>query len=1148
VVPAIVVYMVDYQPPPDSLSEHQRRLLFCPNKDCRQRSLHTKPNPRYLWCLDVYCLYNHGCHQEPPWHICLVCDTDEARKALQRRRLSRHHKHFHFSSLPLVSNVAPFARATAHLTPDFQIGEAGGQEPVPAPDSTTGAPSLEYASDAFLASLYRTESATTSIEFSELFEQKLAIPAYMGGMNRKAAALQAERNVTYFESEHERPGFGPASLVARAKFMSASKTGDVDSTEALFVLLNTWLVNQLGDKQLTVFTALMKYATEQASLPRENNRTDDHQPLASPPKSLFLPLVVNTARTDLLNGVRSIMANTARPYTHTLRNGYSYVSCIDSLACLLASGVKFEPLVGRLSPFLIGKEGQFVLRFNSDTPRGAEIQANAETCFGPEAFDGRQRIETIILPAFLWSDSCDPNTTKQNRGSVHAFLLSVAFNQDDAHSGTTTLLLALGPAESPTDDVEVLFQQELERLVKPTGNDNLFYVADSKTVCRVFVQVYSLQEDRVERQSVTRNLAGNSNYTARWGWLADLFAQQNFLPSCAICYQGLLANEDLHFYRSRCGCCANWEMTGLTSPPPPGYPVDRLEPDSQVLNFRQITFEGMHSACTEAYIKVSTAIWRVFTAEVFLKTEGINTQFASLVLTAASNRLKLTNMDHNSDKYRSHLFRSRCFNSTFPVEQPDKPATWCYPGVSILDHIDVIMHLLFLGIAATVLKEAFFTWLKAHRLMTDLSQITKQPLKELDLMSLAWCKALPINETGTLGSAVSENYLSYCRLGKYLFGCSSILKAEDVVYRDPVRPLNSYTLIQIKAWYSAREIRIPAVDNEELRARFLADNAVEGGPPNVPEKGEAGIPKKVADDMINSMVALVAHVMVEGGIGDEQVWAVERHAKLFLSSYDKFDSFRRRNIASRPQIGRRKKKNLASWISHMNFVSLLNLPGVMRRYGSLRILWEGDRKGEGGLPPVKAKVNQGLVGTWSTGAARAVLGDTALERALESAANACGSDHPERSEQQLLEAAKLVVGKAGSRVYKDYKTYDDEPQALQALASGSPVSLAMLVSDSNWCLALKGSKVLPITILLDEEVDVIGGAAYHTFVTGQIFDLNLEDGEKERDKYSKYGLLLPQLTTRPVFPGRHYLITSNWEELNREGNIVRYRMDGANYD
>jgi hypothetical protein len=211
-------------------------------------------------------------------HICLVCDIHQAWKALQRKRLCHHHQKFHWSSLPLVVNDAPFDRATAHLTPDFQMGETGetgDSQPVSAPDSTTEAPSLEYASDAFLASLYPAENATTSIEFSGLFEQKLAIPAYMGGRNRKAAALQAERNITYFESEHEQQGFGPASLVARAKFMSASKSGDVDSTEALFVLLNTWLVNQLGDKQLTVFTALMNYATEQASLARENNRTDD---------------------------------------------------------------------------------------------------------------------------------------------------------------------------------------------------------------------------------------------------------------------------------------------------------------------------------------------------------------------------------------------------------------------------------------------------------------------------------------------------------------------------------------------------------------------------------------------------------------------------------------------------------------------------------------------------------------------------------------------------------------------------------------------------------------------------------------------------------------------------------------------------------
>jgi hypothetical protein len=997
-----------------------------------------------------------------------------------------------------------------------------------------------FASDVFLATLSGQDNSHFSpINFYRLFELKLNIPAFMGSTNIVAVESQVLRNVVYFENEHQKPGSGPASLVARVKHHSASKSSDIEPTEALFVLLNTWLVNNLGSKELTVYMALMNHTTRQ--MPGHQGALDN-TPTTLSASALSLPLDSTSAKNELLHGKRSILLNTARPFTHTLRNGYSYISCIDSLSCLLASGVKFEPLIGRSSPFLRDNDGHLSIRFNADTPRGAEIQANAEARLGPVAFSPLQRIPNIVLLAFLWSDSFEPNATKQNRGSVHAFLLTFGFSEDDPHSGATTVLLALGPGDSPTDDVEALLQQELNKLMTPAGADNLFYVGECGAVCRVFVQLYSLQEDRMERQSVTRSLGGTSNSTARWGWLADLFAQQTFLPSCSTCYQGLLANVDTTVYRTACGCCANWEMDGLTYAPPPNYPLERLPENSPVLFFRPLTFEGMHLACNEAFLKVSTGVWKVSSAEIFLKTEGVNNQFASLVLVAASNCLKLRNMDPESATYHSHLQLSQSFNSPFPVVQPAKPSTWCYPGVSLIDHIDVVMHLLFLGIVSTVLKETYFPWLKAHRLMTDLSQMTRKALTELDTMSLVWCKALMINETGSLGSAVSENYLAYCRLGKWLFGSSEVLRARDLVYSDPDRPLPQYTITQIKAWYQAREIPVPSLDSDELRAQFILANSQETGPPPIPEKGEAGIPREVANDLINSMVALVAHVMIEGKVGEADIWAVERHVKLFLSTYENFDEFRRKKNASRnDDAGPLRRKKKAAWISHMNFASLLNLPGVMTRYGSLRALWEGDRKGEGGLPPLKSKIKRGCSGNWSTNAAQAVIRETALERALESAAYAAGSNSSESSVKALQDAAKTVIGHSITRGYKNFKIYTSEYQAARALTSGSPVSLVVLKSDASFGMVVKGGSLLVVTVNAEEGPVIVGGAAYHTFVNGGLKELLDPSLHVE-----KYALLLPQFSNGP-FTGRHHLITSNWEELDGNATVVRYQMEAAFY-
>lgn len=61
-----------------------------------------------------------------------------------------------------------------------------------------------------------------------------------------------------------------------------------------------------------------------------------------------------------------------------------------------------------------------------------------------------------------------------------------------------------------------------------------------------------------------------------------------------------------------------------------------------------------------------------------------------------------------------------------------------------------------------------------------------------------------------------------------------------------------------------------------------------------------------------------------------------------------------------------KQKKQPSWISRYNFLSLLNLPDLVRRYGSLRNIWEGGMDGEGILKIVKKELQCGLIYEWQT--------------------------------------------------------------------------------------------------------------------------------------------------------------------------------------
>jgi hypothetical protein len=239
----------------------------------------------------------------------------------------------------------------------------------------------------------------------------------------------------------------------------------------------------------------------------------------------------------------------------------------------------------------------------------------------------------------------------------------------------------------------------------------------------------------------------------------------------------------------------------------------------------------------------------------------------------------------------------------------------------------------------------------------------------------------------------------------------------------------------------------------------------------------------------------------------------------------------------------------------MNYISLLNLPDVMRRFGSLRALWEGDRKGEGGLPKFKAKVKSGTKGNWSGSAAAAVLCDMALERTIRAAAESVGTDSNDPSVQQLVDASRILTGEDTITNSKDFICYRDEVAAQTALESGKPVSMVVLADGTYGIMIEKSISFLPVCIRNVEDRKEICGASYFKYewegskeLVVSPCDWTLSSLEQRKSLAVKYVLLLPELMDDDQpFSGRHYFITSNWEEMNRAGNIVRCQVSRARY-
>jgi hypothetical protein len=97
-----------------------------------------------------------------------------------------------------------------------------------------------------------------------------------------------------------------------------------------------------------------------------------------------------------------------------------------------------------------------------------------------------------------------------------------------------------------------------------------------------------------------------------------------------------------------------------------------------------------------------------------------------------------------------------------------------------------------------------------------------------------------------------------------------------------------------------------------------------------------------AENVVNAVASLQAMIsrLMSRTIDEEMIHDCERHIHIFLSYFSVFDSDLR---------GAEK----LTWVRSYNFMSLLNLPEVLRKYGSLRNLWEGGGQGERVLSIVK---------------------------------------------------------------------------------------------------------------------------------------------------------------------------------------------------
>jgi len=396
--------------------------------------------------------------------------------------------------------------------------------------------------------------------------------------------------------------------------------------------------------------------------------------------------------------------------------------------------------------------------------------------------------------------------------------------------------------------------------------------------------------------------------------------------------------------------------------------------------------------------------------ESILKYSGFNNDAQSKIIMRASNCKKLKQAEQKKAKAPFHY-------ANIIEDQADNPETYMkyelcsswYDEVNILKFVDVPMHLLFLGI--TKLVALFINdYLKQRNQYSQFMHMMTGVFLEIQNLNLAWCKLLEYPSC-KFGGWVAENY---CALSRVFDWYCSLLKElpPSIPYKDPDTNPNTWNKITNERWLVARGLsKIGNAEQLRERVKTYMNNS----------ELLPIVINNVADiddvlTMIHDLRVMICSCMRENHTVDS-VFFLQAAIRKFLISFDKIDSMR-------------NSKKGPSWISNYNLLSLLNIPSIIKNYGSYRWLWEGGEQGEGFLRSMKTELKWGLRGKWQIWSLQNLLTEKSFNTILEKLDN---------NDSQMT---------VDSDSNAEFKIYVKKSAILFLIGKGRPIS-GMIAEQNN---------------------------------------------------------------------------------------------------
>lgn len=737
-----------------------------------------------------------------------------------------------------------------------------------------------------------------------------------------------------------------------------------------------------------------------------------------------------------LDSKTSLVANLPTPKVQTHTPGHAILQFSECVQHMFALGIPVQSI--SLEPnFTTGTTYGWI----DDTPRSNELRVLAR-----RAVSAMQGKECLVIPFTTWQDDFDPNSsTKSNRGSVWANTVSVFKNKAERNPSNHTFIMALG--RSKDNDHEAA-QQHLRNKYKAMSlhSTECFSKILGRPV-HVLCYEYARLQDQPERRKDLFLLPGQARFHPRFNVSCDACLLLPVLRTCDSCAvklrQGVLPKE--------CKVCVCWDaLAGLAAEAPSEilqrlklglpkhYPRTHLEngmgihyltADSRVLPFA-LTAERLRCSLDLVFSNLVKGKWPPSAAAAFMKRECFMESFAKNIVQRALNKKSLQDINNGtSNESTAHqgAIRRDAVKHPSLYQKPESPSSWNAPG-GLSMYLDVLMHLLFLGIVKSTLK-TLRVWMCKQgknkeflRFAGEFNEILR------NAVGMDWLKCQEYSSTGKFGGWVSENFLGFSRLMKWFFqNVGDLHGTEEDEDPGDLSP-SSWRKGHFVHWLRVRGLKTDGVVNE-LKARRKEAMAKPTPPPVLETVAGEYVPEQV-QNMLVALDNMLSSIMISEVVPGVTVPNMELKIKSFLTEFDLLDQ-QVKTKGTKPKV-----------ITSFNFLCLLNLPRLTERFGPLRNFWEGGHKGEMGIQEVKALCGGGLLPNFERHVSARVL----RGRSLRFMAESLTTRQPEESQTNTWLG---TVSEHLAKMKKKFKTYRTRDDVFAVLCGKKGVSVIVCTQHTK---------------------------------------------------------------------------------------------------